>query len=70
MKVEFTVEAMRVHPGLLVEAQMTPEQMKGALESFLQHITDREWREWVKEFAADILAEERAAGAEAARGAA
>lgn len=41
-----------------IECEMTTEQMKETLESFIAEVGDAVWESWVRELARDILSDE------------
>ena len=41
--------------AISMDCDMTKTQMKEALGEFLEHITDAEWCDWIREFSPEYL---------------
>lgn len=59
--------ASSCRPELVIQVDMTREQMKAAVHAISGKVTDAEWAEWVRQLAADVISEERTEAAELAR---
>lgn len=41
---------------LAVEVRMNKQQMRAAVEQFLEHVTDAEWAAWVEDLSPGVIA--------------